>query len=391
MKKTLILSFFLVCGCASIKSVPTPAYRTQINVEEAGLAMVQVVDGQKKMVKELFRDKAVDKGLLDVPWDGTDADGKAVGEGNYRVVVTVHHWKLEALGNFGGLGASQGRFVNPKGLSAANQGVRVTVAVADTGNNRIQLFTDSGSFLQEISQFGLGDERLNQPTDVDWDGQIITVCDSQNRRLARFDSTGAFLGQVNQLTGFPTSPSNPIHLDFQDPVNIQREGGSFWVSDPGYGLIELMTNTGGLVQQMGQTVSLGNDGPFIKWIGGDIWFKSGRERVVRIDTNGNDLGDLKVVPAFQSVNGFGLSPKGFVVISDSAQGLLYLFDGEGKCFQTLPSGNCRKPGGMSILDDHLFVIDEDQNKVFHYRLEEDGPETDTQPFILTKPSTSNAP
>src|SRR4029077_12522689 len=101
-------------------------------------------------------------------------------------------------------------------------------------------------------------------TDVDWDGQILTVCDSQNRRLALFDSRGAYLNQVVKLSGLQTSLNNiqPI-LDFESPQRIHHDSGAFWVSDSGHGILFHVTNTGGVLDEIGAKFSLNNDGPFL--------------------------------------------------------------------------------------------------------------------------------
>ena len=69
----LFLSF-LLAGCAAVKTTPTQTYKTTIQIKEGGLATGKLVDATGKTILELFRNKAVPKGPLDVAWDGLDSD-----------------------------------------------------------------------------------------------------------------------------------------------------------------------------------------------------------------------------------------------------------------------------------------------------------------------------
>jgi hypothetical protein len=362
----LVLLTILLAGCATVPQGVNVEIEMDGEITSSGLGTGILVNSQGQTVRTIFKNQVVVKGANKYSWDGLDDGGKSAESSEVKLLLELKRWKLRMADSFGGVGASPGRFLNPQSLCAASQGSRLTVAVADTGNNRIQLLTDAGGVLQEIGQFGLGDQRLNQPTDIDWDGQIFTVCDSQNQRLARFDGTGAYLGEVRQLSGFQTSPSHPVNLDFQNPMRLQRDGGSFWVSDTGYSVLDFLTVSGGLIQQLGGQIPLGNIGSFLKWPDGNIWVQTSKNEIRTIDSNGRDQGQLKVIPPFQSVADMALSPEGFAVVSDPSQGLLYFLDSIGGCFLTIAPEGCLEPGGLSISNNHLFVIDQDQNKIYNY-------------------------
>ncbi|HJT25621.1 MAG TPA: FlgD immunoglobulin-like domain containing protein, partial [bacterium] len=322
-------------GCAGLKPIPLRVYHLTFTLDQPALATAMVVDSEGNEVAVLWSNKAVSAGVLKVDWDGRDKDGKDVAPGSYRVLVSPIRYDLKPLGNFGGQGATPGRFLNPEGLCAYPQGARLTVAVADTGNNRVQLLTDQGGFLQSAGDFGSGEEALNHPTDVDWDGQILTVCDSQNHRLALFDGKGSFLSQVVKLTGLQTSLGGaPPVLDFQDPQCLRHDAGAFWVSDAGHGILFHVTNTGGVLDEIGAKFPLANDGPFLP-VGGDFWVKTGRAQVQIVDSNGNVLDEVKADPPFKNVSGFAASAQNFNLISDTDNGLLYLVDNNGRVFESL--------------------------------------------------------
>jgi tripartite motif-containing protein 71 len=62
-----------------------------------------------------------------------------------------------------------------------------SVYVADAGNNRIQKFDPSGSFITKWGSLGSGDGQLNQPAGVAVDrlGNVY-VADAGNNRIQKF-------------------------------------------------------------------------------------------------------------------------------------------------------------------------------------------------------------
>jgi len=93
-------------------------------------------------------------------------------------------------------------FSNPQGVAFAPDG---TIYVADTGNNRVCVFDESGRFLFEFGGFGVAKPApgvmatwkpglMNMPTgiDVDENGEVY-VADFKNDQIQVFDSDGKFL------------------------------------------------------------------------------------------------------------------------------------------------------------------------------------------------------
>ena len=66
--------------------------------------------------------------------------------------------------------------------------------MADSLNNRLQIFTTQGEYLTQIGGEGNLDHQLNYPWDlsVDSDGNII-VADSDNKLIKIFTPSGQFL------------------------------------------------------------------------------------------------------------------------------------------------------------------------------------------------------
>ena len=98
-------------------------------------------------------------------------------------------------------GSAPGQFSEPRGLAADPRG---NLYVADTKNNRIQVFDNEGKFVRSFGSAGSGDGQLKEPGGValDSDGSLI-VADTWNHRIARFGADGTWLGAfVDDLRGF---------------------------------------------------------------------------------------------------------------------------------------------------------------------------------------------
>lgn len=87
-----------------------------------------------------------------------------------------------------------GQFNTPSGLARMSNG---NIVVADRGNNRVQVLSDEGEFLDEFGERGDGDGELQFPIDVSVDSaDNIYVCDSGNHRVCVFSASGDFLRHI---------------------------------------------------------------------------------------------------------------------------------------------------------------------------------------------------
>jgi sugar lactone lactonase YvrE/TolB-like protein len=116
-------------------------------------------------------------------------------------------------------GSGSGDFVKPCGIAADGLG---NIYVADTYNNRIQVFDNSGTFMKAWGQEGTGSGSLARPWDVAVDSEsIVYVADTYNHRVQRFDANGVYLGQWGQkgkgsgdfyfLSGIAVGPDGTIY------------------------------------------------------------------------------------------------------------------------------------------------------------------------------------
>ncbi len=362
----LWLALGALVGCAGRQAIPLRVYPLAFDAIPPGLGRLEMLDADGKAVRTLFDRRAL-QGAVTLEWDGRDAKGKTLPSGEYDFRLVTTSYRLDPLADFGGVGSSPGRFLAPRGLSAAPQGARLTLAVADTGNHRVQLLTDTGAPLQTAGQFGVGEGRLNQPTAVHWDGQILTVCDSQNRRLARFDSGGGYLGEVRRLTGtFPESTPNAPR-DFRRPTDLlPSDGGTFWVSDPANGTLSRITPSGGLLSYLGGGAPLDLAGPLLRWPDGTFWLAGDHGVLRRLEEDGTVRDNLKV-PDLGKVGGMALGD-GFALVADERTGKLFLLDRDGQVFGVKTLAGVERPGALALFQDRLFVVDVERTRIHAYRL-----------------------
>lgn len=89
------------------------------------------------------------------------------------------------LSQWGTKGVANGQFQGPSGLSIdANDSIYVT----DKNNNRVQVFTTEGQFLTKFGSTGSGDGQLTDPegVGVDKESGTVYVADTGNSRIVVF-------------------------------------------------------------------------------------------------------------------------------------------------------------------------------------------------------------
>ena len=94
---------------------------------------------------------------------------------------------------WGTFGLSNGRFNHPNGIAVDSSG---NVFVADYNNDRIQKFTNSGTFIRAWGTLGSLDGQFDHPWDVALDSSgNVFVADTWNDRIQKFTNNGNFLAK----------------------------------------------------------------------------------------------------------------------------------------------------------------------------------------------------
>ena len=82
--------------------------------------------------------------------------------------------------SFGTHGSGYGQFLDPRGVAVNDEG---NILVADSGNHRIQMFTNDGQFLTSVGTKGTGPLQFGDPKDIAFDthNKKVFVMDNKNK------------------------------------------------------------------------------------------------------------------------------------------------------------------------------------------------------------------
>ena len=123
------------------------------------------------------------------------------GESPTNSPLHVHVTKMRPRGyktvaTFGSHGSGKGQFQHPVGISVNSTG---EVAVSDSNNHRVQLFSADGKHLREFGTQGTADGQFQYPQGLAYNkaGNII-VADQRNSRIQVFTSTGHWIRTFGQ-------------------------------------------------------------------------------------------------------------------------------------------------------------------------------------------------
>ncbi len=152
----------------------------------------------------------------------------------------------------GSAGAATGRFAQPEGLAIDPRAGEYRLAVADTDNHRIQLFTYAPgtgalTFERAFGSLGNGTNQLNRPSAVAFDhtGRLY-VADQFNNRIAVFRvADGAWQYAFTGSGPYVLKDPRGLTVD-PDPVT-----GGVWVADTGNHRVTLYSLAGAFKQTIG--------------------------------------------------------------------------------------------------------------------------------------------
>ncbi|XP_046397038.1 E3 ubiquitin-protein ligase TRIM71-like [Ischnura elegans] len=144
----------------------------------------------------------------------------------------------------GGEGEEEGRLCRPWGVAVDKRG---NIVVADRSNNRIQIFSSDGRFLQAFGKQGSGRGEFERPAGVACDclGRIV-VADKDNHRIQVFSATDASF-----LLMFGERGSRVGQFHYPWDVDCAPDSGAIVVSDTRNHRVQLFTPAGVFIQKFG--------------------------------------------------------------------------------------------------------------------------------------------
>ena len=216
------------------------------------------------------------------------------------------------------LGGQNGTLSKPLDVAANSSG---KIYITDSGHDRIQVFSSTGSPLFTFGKSGKANGHFNFPNAIAIDDEDnVYVAEFKNNRIQVFDSKGKYLRTI-------TSPNKAL---FEPLAMTFGNDKSLYVASR-TGAIIIMSKTGKLIATFG--------------------------------TNGADVGQLSYP------NGIDVDRHGNIIVSDSGNARIQIFDKKGQVLKLLqqPQFKVSVPRGVTVDDkDRLYVVDIFQHKVVVY-------------------------
>ena len=251
--------------------------------------------------------------------DDLGAKGKATID--LTVLEPSGHYR--PLETFGGWGTGEGELGHPRGIAVDGQG---RVFIADTGNDRIVLFTAEGEFIEDWGRRGTGPGEFAAPQGIAIRGGEVYVLDSGNRRVQRLTTTGRPLGEwtLNEA---------------QDPYAIAlAPDGTVYLADRGAHLVYKFTPDGQLAAQWGgegeRRGQLSKPGGLAVAADGSIYVAdTGNHRLQQFTSDGTALAEWGSYGRGEGQLawplGLAVDKDGYIYVADSQNGRIQKFAPDG--------------------------------------------------------------
>ena len=122
---------------------------------------------------------------------------------------------------FSRYGKEQGQTNKPLGFSTDKKG---RIFIADTGNNRIQIFSSDGGFLNMFGEKGRKEGKFSAPQNLTLNKEDrVYIADTKNKRLQAFNSDGFFLFTIGPEIG---------NVNLRKPIDVKcDEKGNVYILD----------------------------------------------------------------------------------------------------------------------------------------------------------------
>ncbi|HEY6066623.1 MAG TPA: NHL repeat-containing protein, partial [Thermoanaerobaculia bacterium] len=261
-------------------------------------------------------------------------------------------------------GPAPGQFAEPRGLAADARG---NLYVADTKNNRIQVFDTNARLVRSLGTAGSGDGQLKEPggVAVDADGTVF-VADTWNHRIVRFGANGSWIDAF--IDG---------ERSFFGPRSVLIVRDSVYVADTGNKRIVRFDKKGKRVSDWGTAGS--GPGQFVEPVGlaadaaGNVYVAdTGNHRIQVFDGEGKFLREFPVFgwKDFYTEPYIAIGPGDSVLATDSTEGRVNEYDATGNLRRSWRAdGIFKRPTGITLDPfGRVSVSDRDTHRVYTWNL-----------------------
>ena len=285
-------------------------------------------------------------------------NGKHVRGSPFEVQVKPRQFR--PVLSFGEEGSSAGMFDGPWGV-AVNE--KDEIAVTDTGNHRIKVFSSNGTHLRSFGKKGDQQGEFNYPAGIAFHNDNIIVVDNGNLRVQLFSGQGEYLGQFGSKGNLDHQFKNPLGLSIDSDGNII-------VADSRSQLIKIFSTSGQFLRKIGTTGSLTFPFHCIQQ-GGHFVVSDSHEHCIKVfnmqgeyshqfGKKGDGNGELETSRCLS------VDKVGNLIVCDQENNRIQVFESNGK-FVTqfgrkgIEAGEFKMPISTAILSDGRIVVSDLNN------------------------------
>jgi len=237
----------------------------------------------------------------------------------------------QLVNSWGAAGSDPGQFAYPRGVAVDRSN---RVYVVDQGNDRVQVFTATGTFVRQWGGSGTGDGQFDSPTGIAVDGTTgdVWVADHGTSRIQRFSATGD-----HELT-FGGHGSNPGQFSGLTGLAVDAAG-NLWVAEAGNDRLQRFDSEGTHQLTIGGFGT--GDGQFrdpfglaVSPVSGDLYVADGtNSRIQRFSAGGSYLGQWgtpgTAFATFDDPWGVTVDADGNVYVTETANNRVQAFSATG--------------------------------------------------------------
>jgi sugar lactone lactonase YvrE len=294
---------------------------------------------------------------------------------------------------FGEPGSGNGQLSKPFGIAVDSKG---NAWVSDTGNNRIEEFSEKGEYLSQFGKEGTGNGEFKSPKGIAIDSEDhIWVVDSGNDAVQEFNSKGEYLSKFGK--------EGISEGEFQSPtgIDVVGAGPNIFIADTGNNRVQKFSQKGKWLATIGKE-GTGNGelkGPQGVTVLSAIWVAdTGNNRVQKFNSTNFKFGSK--VGEKGSGEGQFKAPTAIVEdfqekvwVVDSGNNRAEKFDKEGKYLDQIGKegigpGQLVEPIGIAApAAQKLLILDAGNDRVEGWTVRAEPPDVFTAPATGITPNS----
>ena len=197
------------------------------NLKEIQISIIELLSEKRKEFESQFEHKHISLDFDKTIFELAGTIGRLAVTNSTSVVSNLHvvdyEGKVTPVLSIGGTsGSKEGQFFNPFGVAVHCQ--TDNIFVADSGNNRVQVFDKDGKYSYKFGDRD-GAGKMNYPVSISFSQNKVFVSQYNGSCLIVFDLNGTFLKQIG------TPGNGEGQLNRPRGITINESNGDIFVCD----------------------------------------------------------------------------------------------------------------------------------------------------------------